>query len=445
MIGVLVTDFAINAVQACCRAIIVDTLPPEKQEIGNAWAGRMIAMGHLLGYFAGYVDLLSIFQGRIGDTQLKSFCIVSSLALLSTASITSFSVTERVLTLSNEPYNGVIHEVVKVFSTLASTVSTLPRRISMIFKIQLCAWYGWFSFLFYSSTWVSEVYIKYDAPQEESQSDDKVGDLARVGSMSLMLFSLVSLICSLILPELIKKPADRQSHRQGRLTTVKFVLRRLKRACNIVLAPINLYLGTSLTLTDLWFTSHLVYALAAFSTGFVRSVTQATIVVGICGFSWAVTTWAPFALLAEEILLLNQDSYELHDIEESIEIAQPLSSSRPESRLTGSAPSTPVRASFDAPTEASADITTTGEQSGVYLGIHNVSITIPQLISTLGSFIIFSASQKPTDAKESLASKPGQGDGGSAIALTMQVGSIAALLAAFLTWKLKSTSNYTPV
>ena len=37
-------------VQAACRAIIVDTLPAQKQEIGNAWASRMVAGGHLIGY-----------------------------------------------------------------------------------------------------------------------------------------------------------------------------------------------------------------------------------------------------------------------------------------------------------------------------------------------------------------------------------------------------------
>lgn len=30
-------DFAINAVQASCRSLIVDTLPIEKQQTGSAW------------------------------------------------------------------------------------------------------------------------------------------------------------------------------------------------------------------------------------------------------------------------------------------------------------------------------------------------------------------------------------------------------------------------
>jgi solute carrier family 45 protein 1/2/4 len=59
VISVYLLDFAINAgtysrtanlVQAACRAIIVDTLPAQKQEIGNAWAGRMVAGGHFIGY-----------------------------------------------------------------------------------------------------------------------------------------------------------------------------------------------------------------------------------------------------------------------------------------------------------------------------------------------------------------------------------------------------------
>ena len=47
-----------GVVQACCRSLIVDTLPIPKQQSGSAWASRMVSVGHLVGYIAGtYVSL----------------------------------------------------------------------------------------------------------------------------------------------------------------------------------------------------------------------------------------------------------------------------------------------------------------------------------------------------------------------------------------------------
>lgn len=48
VLSIYVVDFAINAVQASSRSLIVDTLPIAKQQLGSAWASRMIAIGHLV-------------------------------------------------------------------------------------------------------------------------------------------------------------------------------------------------------------------------------------------------------------------------------------------------------------------------------------------------------------------------------------------------------------
>jgi len=37
-------------VQAADRALLVDTLPPAQQERGNAWAGRMLSIGSVVGF-----------------------------------------------------------------------------------------------------------------------------------------------------------------------------------------------------------------------------------------------------------------------------------------------------------------------------------------------------------------------------------------------------------
>jgi solute carrier family 45, member 1/2/4 len=94
-------------VQAACRAIIVDTLPAQKQEIGNAWASRMVAGGHLIGYTMypspvispdcrGFVNLTK-FLFFLGNTQLKVICLLSAVGLFIAVGITCYSVSERVL------------------------------------------------------------------------------------------------------------------------------------------------------------------------------------------------------------------------------------------------------------------------------------------------------------------------------------------------------------
>jgi solute carrier family 45 protein 1/2/4 len=83
-------------VQASCRALIVDSLPPSQQEDGTAWAGRMVGLGNVAGYFMGYADLVRVFP-FFGDTQLKVLCMFATIVLLGCDFITCYTVKERVL------------------------------------------------------------------------------------------------------------------------------------------------------------------------------------------------------------------------------------------------------------------------------------------------------------------------------------------------------------
>jgi MFS family permease len=49
--AIYLIDFSINAVMSADRALVVDTLPPEKQEEGSAYGGRMFACGSVAGFF----------------------------------------------------------------------------------------------------------------------------------------------------------------------------------------------------------------------------------------------------------------------------------------------------------------------------------------------------------------------------------------------------------
>jgi len=134
-------DFAINAVQGSCRGLIVDTLPIPKQQMGSSWASRMVAVGSLVGYSAGAIDLKRVFGPMLGDSQFKQLTAVAALTLCVTVGITSWAVTERVL-VSDGKEGEEEQGPVQVLSTIAKTATNLPKGIAAICFVQFWAWIG---------------------------------------------------------------------------------------------------------------------------------------------------------------------------------------------------------------------------------------------------------------------------------------------------------------
>jgi len=56
----------------------------------------MVAVGHLVVYGVGSLDLDTLLGNHLGDTQLKKLIVLAIIALLGTVAITSWAVTERV-------------------------------------------------------------------------------------------------------------------------------------------------------------------------------------------------------------------------------------------------------------------------------------------------------------------------------------------------------------
>jgi solute carrier family 45 protein 1/2/4 len=56
----------------------------------------MVAVGNLLCYGAGAIDLELVFGTMLGDTQFKRLTIVAGLALGIAVGVTCYAVTERV-------------------------------------------------------------------------------------------------------------------------------------------------------------------------------------------------------------------------------------------------------------------------------------------------------------------------------------------------------------
>lgn len=132
-------DFAINAVQGSCRGLVVDTLPLSKQQQGGSWASRMVAVGNLIGYGAGAVDLKSVFGGWLGDTQFKQLTAVAALTLCCAVGVTSWAVEEKVRVSEGEEEGLRIAEVV---GTIWKSAVELPRGIQALCNVQFWAWIG---------------------------------------------------------------------------------------------------------------------------------------------------------------------------------------------------------------------------------------------------------------------------------------------------------------
>jgi solute carrier family 45, member 1/2/4 len=167
---------------------------------------------------------------------------------------------------------GIFHIFVVIYKTLFS----LPNRIRAICFIQFFAWLGWFPFLFFSSTWVGEVYQRYDQPNEpkgdtKDRPKDAVADIARVGSMALVLFACMSLIGSITLPWIVKKPA---SDPQNKEPPPKYEL------LNKILKAIKPYKPS---LSMAWMVSHILFAVATSLSVFANSLHFATVLVVLCG------------------------------------------------------------------------------------------------------------------------------------------------------------------
>lgn len=57
----------------------------------------MTAVGHLIGYAIGSVDMLSIFGTTLGDSQFKQMTIIAAVSLIGAVLVTSYAVKERIL------------------------------------------------------------------------------------------------------------------------------------------------------------------------------------------------------------------------------------------------------------------------------------------------------------------------------------------------------------
>ncbi|THV02069.1 hypothetical protein K435DRAFT_963326 [Dendrothele bispora CBS 962.96] len=349
VLSICLIDLCINGVQAVNRALIVDSIPPSLQPAGNAWAARMQGMGSIIAFFIGYLDLPPLLP-FLGSTELQIISILVSIILVGAQVITGLMVNERVLLKNSDVAGASAKSLSQEMKDIFTSIWTLPRVIQQICLIEFIAWLSWFPILFYTTVYVGDLHrrttwdnhsrsaigatlarsLHYVAshilPARSSDSKSSMfsapidEEATRLGSRALFCSAVFTLSMNVLLPFFVTEasvPSRRrgsESRHSRQQQTYGVIGGERSSGINqfeIVSGPKRLMDRLKdfsipevlkVHLTSLWAASHAVIAGCMIGTFFVSSVTGATFLVTLTGFSWAVTQWAPFALLGEAIL-----------------------------------------------------------------------------------------------------------------------------------------------
>ncbi|CAK7228010.1 hypothetical protein SBRCBS47491_006759 [Sporothrix bragantina] len=420
VLWVYILDFAINTVQAAIRAFIVDCAPAHQQESANSMASRMTGIGNIIGYVAGYLNLPA-FLWWLGDTQFKDLCAIACVALGVTVVLTCIVVRERDPRLEGPPPASK-PGVVAFFKLIFTSIRRLPPQIYKVCTVQFCAWVGFFPMLFYTSSYIGEIYVEpfLEAnPHMTPEELDRLYEQAtRVGTFALLVYSITSLCTNLFLPFFIAptydgRNAGQQQQRQGSQQE-QFVIDGNRAAGQQQgsgsggekpkKAWLDYLVIPGFTLRRAWMLSLLLFSGSMFCTVLVRSVAAATFLIGLVGITWALTLWAPWAIISAEIS--NRDAM--------------IRARKQVARLARH------EANGDNETDDDDDDEEEVDQAGVILGIHNMAIAAPQILATVGSSIVFKFLQKPRGTP-----------GDHSIAVVMALGGVTVLLAAYYVTKIE--------
>ncbi|VEU21336.1 DEKNAAC102372 [Brettanomyces naardenensis] len=399
-IGVYILDFSIAVIQASARALIVDVVPTSQQQIANAWAARMIGIFNMVGFCFGSANLPRLFP-FLGNTQFKVLSVLVTILMGSMTTFCCWYIKERnpkrditirmqrkrqemklrEMGLDPEKSQGLPTQIHLFFAQILRSFKRLPPQIKIVCYTEFFAWVGYFPMLFYTSSYVGELYLYENgyASPDALPVDIKqhiMDESTRRGTAALLGNSVVTLAVDLLMPILVENAA---------------LSKRWNR-----------YFNTR----TLWIASHAVFIIGMLSTFFVNSSTGAIALFALLGFPWGCAVWIPFVMISEEISrikdirvvqiydqqqkltsedhatldsesdLVPRQSDETHymDLQQDLPIDAPVLTEKNRIYLA------PSLVEFYDNLE---------HDSGILLAIHNVFVSGPQMLSSVASSFLF--------------------------------------------------------
>ncbi|ODV98024.1 hypothetical protein PACTADRAFT_47844 [Pachysolen tannophilus NRRL Y-2460] len=503
--GVYLLDFSISVIQAASRAFIVDCVPTNQQQIANAWAARMIGIFNIVGFWLGSIDLTKILP-LLGDTQFKILASFAAIFLVIFTSVSCLYIVERnpqadvaikaerrksakklkALGIEDLQSSNILKIIKSLFLQTLNSINKLPPQVKIVCYAEFFAWIGYFPMLFYTTTYVGELYLYNNGhnlnklPEEEKQR--LLDESTRRGSLALLLHAITSLVVCMILPTLVKPmeqcadnggPKNFEEEDSEIEVFSNVQLNNIVKNCMRYKKDFDKKLQL-FTISKIWIVSHVVFILCMTSTFFIFNSVSAIVMFAFLGIPWGTALYAPFVLISEEISRIkdikaraaSEDFMSVHSNHMSnnhrpqhdFATAHPYNTTFEDDNSTADLsaeenPNSPIipqrtinsqitknlQRKFGKQKRLHPKIVAKYEnyehESGIILGIHNVFIAAPQVISSLMSsllFWIFSKIQKNTGDDEEFDSSLGW---------VFRFGGLACILALWLSLKVKTSQQ----
>lgn len=166
----------------------------------------------------------------------------------------------------------------------------------MLPGVQFTSWLGWFPILFFTTTWIAEIYVNSLVPVSYAELADAPLDIqedaTRAGTTAMFYHSVVSLFTSIVVPPLIAPTYPSNS------TISKHPYAQSGATGNAFTRFIKTHLPISwLSQQLLWTFSTGLFGVLLLVCSVTKSVQGATVVIAIIGFCWACTNWLPFSIV----------------------------------------------------------------------------------------------------------------------------------------------------
>ncbi|KAG6036922.1 hypothetical protein E4U41_005425 [Claviceps citrina] len=307
---VMTLNVSVQALQCGLRTLIVDTVPPPQQQTANAWAGILVSLTNVLCYGLSFADLREEVGFLRDSSQFAILCVITSVLLTATVSVTCLTVREErghdhapeLLIRGNGPRGSIRAMVLDLYGSFFR----LTPRVRTALKAHYLG--------------------NLDKQSHSSQSAygstrgaDRQYTASPTGSLGLLIFSLVAVVAGILIPRVT---AYRASWTSGS-----------KRNA-----------AEEQALRQTWAASQILFATAMLLTILVSSPWQAHVLMGLSGISWAVSIWAPHAIIGAHISASG--------------------------RVGGAAPKCEVR-------------------PGIVVGLHNAAVSAPQIVSAACCGLLF--------------------------------------------------------